>query len=512
MRDMEPSNRIICIKVRNGLANRLRTLNSFYNFAEENNFELRVLWGEGAGWSDEKFYDLFQKTKLKFINEKEYEEFSKNKLNLDKVIYKNEKNPDEYIHEIEQNSIIDFIKKNSFCYCGDSCIEYMLSSLWHNYGKYDFIKSLKFKPEIQNKIKNISKSFNKNTVGIHIRRGDSSTSPWKDKFGISDNESFVIKINEEMEANPDCNFFLSTDCEDTNNYFVNKFPNLLWNKDKKFFKNINHLESKPGQKDALIDLILLSKTKKIIGSNWSSFSYISSKINKIPLIIAKKQEVKLVPKKEETISLICSVKNRTDMLKISIQSWIKHKDIKEYVIVDWSSDEDISYLSKLDDRIKVIRVENEKYFSVVKAPNLAIKNTCGDLIIKMDVDYILNPYYDFFQEYKIKKNEFLTGNWEDFLIDNDMGFIRYLHGFLYAHRENLIKIGGYNELMKNYGYEDCDIFNRLTDIGLERKYLNHNKPCIIHMPHPDSVRSENYENKDIMETLTDNYKISNGLE
>ena len=504
---MISSNRVICVRVRNGLANRLRTLNSFYNFAEDNNFELRVLWGKGAGWSDEEFYDLFQETKLKFINEKEYEEFSKDRFNLDKVVYKNEKNPAEYVHEIDKKLIVDFIKNNSFCYSGDSCIEYMLDSLWHNYGKYEFIKSLKFRSEIQSKIESISKSFNKNTIGIHIRRGDAVTSPWRDKFSVSDDESFINKMNEEIENNPDCNFFLSTDCIKTNNYFIRKFPNLLWNEDKKFFENIDHSESKPGQKYALVDMILLSKTKKIIGSNWSSFSYISSKINKTPLIIAKKQ----VSKKEETISLICAVKNRTDMLKISIQSWVIYKNIKEYIIVDWSSDEDISFLSKIDDRIKVIRVENEKNFSLTKSYNLAIKNSVGDLIIKMDSDYIFNPYYNFFERYKIQKKEFLTGNWKDYNLDNDMGFLRYLNGFLYIHRENLIKTDCYNELMQNYGYDDCDLYTRLNKIGLERGYLSHAEPCIIHMPHSDSIRSANYNEKNIIKSLNHNYKISNGL-
>ena len=91
----------------------------------------------------------------------------------------------------------------------------------------------------------------------------------------------------------------------------------------------------------------------------------------------------------EKISVICAVKNRINMLKFSINSWVAYKNIHEFIIVDWSSDDithdEEEYFKKLDDRIKIIKVENEKYFNLSKSFNLAAKNASGDLLLKLDL-------------------------------------------------------------------------------------------------------------------------------
>lgn len=47
--------------------------------------------------------------------------------------------------------------------------------------------------------------------------------------------------------------------------------------------------SENGMKDALIELLVLSKTKKIFGSWWSSYSEMAAKIGNIDLEILKKE-------------------------------------------------------------------------------------------------------------------------------------------------------------------------------------------------------------------------------
>jgi len=60
-------------------------------------------------------------------------------------------------------------------------------------------------------------------------------------------------------------------------------------------------------------------------------------------------------------SLITSVKNRTDMLSVSLPSWLNKPQIKELVIVDWSTtDYNLKLLEGLDPRIKIVRVPNKK--------------------------------------------------------------------------------------------------------------------------------------------------------
>ena len=219
-----------------------------------------------------------------------------------------------------------------------------------------------------------------------------------------------------------------------------------------------------------------------------------------------------------TISLICACKNRNEPLKISLTSWLLKKEITEIIIVDWSSDEALAPLTKLDKRIKVITVPNQKYFNQPQPLNLAASISTGDYILKVDCDYIFNPYYNFFDSYQIDENSFVSGNHsmsknyeyfdgQSYVIDRfnmTMGEIteylnahnpifKYLVGLLFVSRHNFIKIGGYNEnLGKYYAYEDEEIFHRLSVLGLTEKKLifNYN---ILHIPHPDKKRTENFE-------------------
>ena len=96
-----------------------------------------------------------------------------------------------------------------------------------------------------------------------------------------------------------------------------------------------------------------------------------------------------------TISVICACKNRENALRISLNSWLNFKEIDEIIIVDWSSDQPLSNFLPLDERIKIIRVDNKEYFNQPQPLNLAINFASGDRILKLDTDYVLNPYYNF---------------------------------------------------------------------------------------------------------------------
>ena len=195
-----------------------------------------------------------------------------------------------------------------------------------------------------------------------------------------------------------------------------------------------------------------------------------------------------------TVSLICACKNRNHSLRVSLSSWLLFKEITEIIIVDWSSDESLNHLVDFDSRIKIITVPNEKYFNQPQPLNLAASISTGEYILKVDTDYILNPYYNFFETYKVDQNSFLCGQNDYKEIEiNSSPYFNHLRGLLYVSKNNYIKIGGYNENnIKHYAYEDDEIVHRLELLGLEKKKVcyNHN---IIHIPHSDKKRLENFE-------------------
>jgi len=194
------------------------------------------------------------------------------------------------------------------------------------------------------------------------------------------------------------------------------------------------------------------------------------------------------------VSLICACKNRNAPLKISLSSWLLFPQISEIIIVDWSSDESLNDLAKLSPRIKIISVPNQQYFNQPEPLNLAASFATGDYILKVDTDYILNPYFNFFDFYKVDDTCFVCGEngyTQPEISENP--YFKYLRGLLYVTRENFLKIGGFNEnITKYYAYEDDEIDDRLELLGLEKKKVcyNHN---IIHIPHPDKKRLENFE-------------------
>ena len=68
--------------------------------------------------------------------------------------------------------------------------------------------------------------------------------------------------------------------------------------------------------------------------------------------------------KGKQISVVVGCKNRSDILDISIHSWIKHDPIKEIIITDWSSNKSIKYLEKISPKIKIIRIFKIRYVFV----------------------------------------------------------------------------------------------------------------------------------------------------
>jgi len=194
-------------------------------------------------------------------------------------------------------------------------------------------------------------------------------------------------------------------------------------------------------------------------------------------------------------TLVTGCKDRNKCLEVVLPSWLQYSEINEIIIVDWSSQIPLNHLLDLDNRIKIIRVENEQYYIPSQANNLGISFASNEKILRVDTDYFLNPYFNFFNTYHINDSNFICG----FPQGNSKcsteinPYFLYLRGLLYITKNNFKKIGGYNEFIgKYYGFEDDELFCRLRKLGLEQVNLKQDH-TIIHIPHPDKKRYENFE-------------------
>ena len=117
------------------------------------------------------------------------------------------------------------------------------------------------------------------TIGVHIRRTDHHYAKES-----SPNEVFEKVIREHLTLNDAANVLLCSDDQSVKDYFKTVFG------DKIMTIKVNSFDRNDPKaiNDAIIELYLLSKTKKIFGSHFSSFSQIAADIGGIPLETLKK--------------------------------------------------------------------------------------------------------------------------------------------------------------------------------------------------------------------------------
>lgn len=493
-----------------GLGNRLLQIDSAIAFAKEFSFEnVKIFWSSSKGFSDEKFEDLFKTSDLhpviniNFIDRDEYIFARKNFTCLDLFFHQN--NNLEYEWSCDVSDIYKKAIKSSFSLESFASLDWIFKiNLKY---RYEFLANyLKPHEKIQKFIDKYK--IDNSYVGLHIRAGDALKSNW----AIHYNES-KLEHYESIVENHD-KIFLSTDNEKVQTYFTNKYKNKIVCSKKKFVEEtVTEEDAKKYQYYAAIDMFLLSKTRKIFGTNWSTFNKVASKIGSIPIIQLNKETERRFnfSNKKNQYSAITVCKNRFNVLMSSIHSWLLQDDIKEFVIVDYDSEDfDNRLIEKIDDRIKVVTLKNKKYFNLSDGCNVAIQHASYENIIKLDVDYFLNPYYQLSDWANLNLDHvFLTGNWEDKYKDNQLGFIQYLNGFIIVKKKYIeqVKYSG-NEY--GYGYDDTELHEKLQKIGLKRVKLEFQKNYfpILHIPHKDYYRTQHYEDKNHKESLSKNKMFS----
>lgn len=147
-----------------------------------------------------------------------------------------------------------------------------------NYFDIEDYQLFKPQPGIQKKIERLSKNFKPGIIGIHIRSTDNKPSIVNSPFQL-----FIRKIEEELKSNPDASFFLATDNENYQNKVLKNFgTDKIIFQAKEFRRDVTD-----GIKDAVVDLFCLSKTSKIYGSYFSSFSEVAGRIGQVPVEILK---------------------------------------------------------------------------------------------------------------------------------------------------------------------------------------------------------------------------------
>ena len=210
------------------------------------------------------------------------------------------------------------------------------------------------------------------------------------------------------------------------------------------------------------------------------------------------------------VSLILACKNREEHLLKVLPSWINVPQIKQIVIVDYSSTKPLSKNRKIQKLIKgyshqiqIITVRGEQYFNLGRAYNLAYDFTTEKKILKIDCDF-LSLDSSWISEVLLNyKDEHFT-----FFLRGDRKFAKSTTGALFCNKRDFVY---YKEDLTGWGFDDYDLSKRMLKNNPELKELiwydinSHLK----HIKHGDFFRVSNYDQKNLSISHFNNILISN---
>lgn len=259
---------MIYFEVEAGLCNRLRGTVAAYNFAKDKGQPLTIIWKSDVN-CNLKFQSYFLINADIPVNVIDF-----NCMGRD-IFHKME-------HQVNKLREKVMKKKCSIVMMRTVKVEELkqvtasenvyLSTCHHWYGENDF-SIFQLQPEIAQKVDELKASCGDNCVGVHIRRTDH-----RDCIQKSPTEAFIREMKKEPE---DTVFFIASDDEAERQNLIRVFGE----KRIKYQKNVDLSRGTiQGMENAVIDLYMLSKTRKILGSSGSSFSETAGMIGNIPVI------------------------------------------------------------------------------------------------------------------------------------------------------------------------------------------------------------------------------------
>lgn len=248
-----------------GLCNRMRAINSAKVLAHRRGEPLKVIWNVNAelGCPFEALFETPKGFQVRSITSKWdpvklFYQLTRSSLGNEDIrrVRTDGNLPDEYAAALPKRLYI-------------ATEEHFFVN--HDYS--DFVPAQK----LHEQIAALCSGFSSHNVGVHIRRTDN-----KPAIGKSSTDAFVASMRRALEHDPDTMFYLATDDMREEAHLRELFGDRIISNETRDLSR----DSINGIRDALIDLMCLSKTDRIIGSYFSSFTDIAADLSGIPKLIA----------------------------------------------------------------------------------------------------------------------------------------------------------------------------------------------------------------------------------
>lgn len=156
--------------------------------------------------------------------------------------------------------------------------------------------------------------------------------------------------------------------------------------------------------------------------------------------------------------------NRDAHLRRSLPVWLALPDISEVVVVDWSNRTPLRELQALDPRVRVIRAEGEARWILSYAYNLGISQARHETILKCDADCL--PTADVVR-LRPTERSFHAGYWKTGAACGKPS----VNGQCLFTKTQFERVNGYSEIIRMYGRDDEDFYDRLIAAGYARQEI-----------------------------------------
>lgn len=260
-----------------GLGNRMRVLNSAFSLNNELKYDLAILWFKKWELNSDlstlfssllyayrlmgQLVTAISKPFLKHIYIQKYPRLYKSVLSLffDKVYFDDDilkKNEDELKKEISQSGNVLI----ATCY------------QFYHFANFD---NFRLTANLQEKVNQLTRSFDQNVYGVHIRRTDHA-----ELIRLSPLEAFIEVMQKLVDENPATRFFLATDDVAVKQQLKDRFNDRIITQEIELSRNSDN-----GMAGAVTDIYCLARTHKIICSSRSSFATTAQLIGKQKEII-----------------------------------------------------------------------------------------------------------------------------------------------------------------------------------------------------------------------------------
>ncbi len=199
------------------------------------------------------------------------------------------------------------------------------------------------------------------------------------------------------------------------------------------------------------------------------------------------------------IDLIIPCMGRLDQLKQSLPQAVKQVSTQCF-LVDYSCPDNCSdWAQQQGFPVTSIKVKEQQLFNLSKARNAGALAGTSPWLLFVDADILLAD--DFTQQIITQ----LSANYSYHASPRKIDMM----GTFLCQRQDFIKLGGYDEIIQGWGAEDADLYSRLAFNGIKKAYFS--SSLLTNIPHSDSLRTENYTEKDLSQNHISNrlYLTSN---